>query len=58
MFQNAADDVTFTGLKYIYFVVSHLFMVVVVVIKHIQLIFFLYFLPPKCLSFTYGNPPC
>lgn len=55
-FQDAADDVTFTGLKYIYFNVCNLFMVVVVILrKHIKLIFLLYFLPPKYLSFTYGN---
>lgn len=48
--QDAADDVTFTGLKYIYFMVYNLFMgVVVILTKHIKLIFFLYLLPAKCL---------
>lgn len=58
-FQDAADEVTFTVLKYIYFMVCNLLMVVGVILrKHIKLVFFLCLPPPKCLSFTYGNPPC
>lgn len=46
-FRDAADDVTFAALKYSYFMVCHLFTVVVVILrKHIPLIFFLYSPPP------------